>query len=164
MVPRYVSRHLFQPTRVLSQFEDLLGGKQSHRASLRVAQRFQESVPNNDVHLILMSELVKRYHGGVDYFTVTDVTDEQRQTAIRFGFDQLGKLYDHWGVLRFLWFVVAGQKRRSRERSYWYCSEIVAEAYRLAGAPFVEHRTGYVAPADIAASPRVRFAFRLKRE
>ncbi len=116
------------------------------------------------VHLILMRELVRRYHGGIDYFRMIDVTAEQRAGAIGFAFDQMGKRYDRWGLVRFLWFLASGRKHRSRERSYWYCSEIVAEAYRAAGAPFIEGRVGYVSPADIAASPRVDFEFRVKRE
>lgn len=115
------------------------------------------------VHLILVGELVRRYHGGIDYFQMLDVTDEQRASAIHFGFGHLGKPYDRWGLVRFLWFLASGRKHRSRERSYWYCSEIVAEAYRVAGAPFVQGRVGYVSPADIAASPRVKFEFRIKR-
>src|SRR5262245_40236847 len=62
------------------------------------------------VRLILMSELVKRYHGGIDYFAVQEVTDGQRELAIDFAFSQLGKLYDHWGVIRFLWFLLTGRR------------------------------------------------------
>jgi hypothetical protein len=111
-----------------------------------------------------MSELVKRYHGGIDYFAVRDVPGEVRELAVDFGFGQLGKLYDRAGILRFLWFLVAGSRRRSRERSFWYCSEIVAECYRAAGVTLVPGRIGYVSPADLATSPRLSFAFRIKRE
>lgn len=116
------------------------------------------------VHLILMSELVKRYHGGIDYYAVHEAPEIARDAAIDFGFGQLGKLYDHWGLVRFFWFLIGGARRRSRERSFWYCSEIVAECYRAAGVTLVPGRTGYISPADIAASPRVRFAFRIKKE
>ncbi|MDX2168267.1 MAG: YiiX/YebB-like N1pC/P60 family cysteine hydrolase [Deltaproteobacteria bacterium] len=116
------------------------------------------------VHLILMSELVKRYHGGIDYYALRDVPPESRDAAIDFGFGQLGKLYDHAGILRFFWFLLVGARRRSRERSFWYCSEIVAECYRAAGVTLVPGRVGYVSPADLAASPRLAFAFRIKRD
>ena len=115
------------------------------------------------VHLILLSELVKRYHGGIDYFAVPAADATQPERAIDFAFGQLGKLYDHAGMLRFLWFLVGGAKRRSRERSFWYCSEIVAESYRQAGVVLVERRAGYVSPADLAASSRLHFEFRIKR-
>ncbi len=115
------------------------------------------------VRLILMSELVRRYHGGIDYFELLDVTDDQRRGAIGFGFQQLGKLYNHGGLVRFLVYVLTGWKSRRRQRATWFCSEIFVEAYRLQDVRLVPHRAAYAAPADLAASDRVRFVFRVKR-
>lgn len=116
------------------------------------------------VHLILMSELIKRYHGGIDYFRLEESAEEARRKVISFGFQQLGKVYDHKGIMRFLRFLLSGHKARSRERSQWYCSELVDEAFRVAGIPLVTRGRGYVSPADVARSPRLKFAFRVKPE
>ncbi len=116
------------------------------------------------VHLILMSELVKRYHGGIDYFAVREMPDIARETAIDFGFGLLGKLYERRGVARYLWFLLGGDRQRSRERTFWYCSEIVAECYRAAGVVLVPGRIGYLSPSDIAASSLLSFSFRIKKE
>ncbi|MFN7965627.1 MAG: YiiX/YebB-like N1pC/P60 family cysteine hydrolase [Acidobacteriota bacterium] len=114
------------------------------------------------VRLALMSELVKRYHGGIDYFQIEGLTPEQRRTAISFGFQQLGKAYSHRGIIRFFRFLLAGNRERKRSRGSWFCSEIVAEAYRLAGSDLHRRSSAYTSPGDLAASPRVQFAFRIK--
>lgn len=115
------------------------------------------------VRLILMSELVQRYHGGIDYFAVLEVTDAQRRGAVGFGFQQLGKLYNHRGLVRFLVYLVTGRKSRRRQQASWFCSEILVEAYRLQDVRLVPRRAAYTAPADLVTSDRVRFAFRVKR-
>lgn len=114
------------------------------------------------VRLVLMSELVRRYHGGIDYFQVQDLTPEQRRTAISFGFQQMGKQYSHRGILRFFAYLLLGNRERKRSRGSWFCSEIVAEAYRLAGADLHRRSSAYTSPGDLASSPRVQRAFRIK--
>lgn len=114
------------------------------------------------VRLALMSELVRRYHGGIDYFRVDGLLPEARRQAISFGFQQLGKQYSHRGIGRFLSFLLLGGKRRKRGRGAWFCSELVAEAYRLAGADLAPASSAYTSPGDLAASNRARFAFRIK--
>jgi uncharacterized protein YycO len=115
------------------------------------------------VRLILMSELVRRYDGGIDYFEVLDVGEAHRRGAIGFGFQQLGKLYNHAGLVRFLVYIATGRKSRRRQGQVWFCSEIFVEAYRLQGVRLVDQRAAYTAPADLAESARVRFAFPVKR-
>ena len=116
------------------------------------------------VRLVLMSRRTRAYNGGIDYFRVLDVTDEQRRGATAFAFEQLGSRYNTSGILRFLWFLISGNKERARQRGQWFCSEIVAEAYRRQKAPLVErHAAAYTSPADLAASSRVQMAYRIKR-
>jgi hypothetical protein len=117
------------------------------------------------VRLIIMSELVKRYRGGIDYFALVDVGEAARCGAIGFAFQQLGKLYDRAGVLRFLAFVLFGSRVRARARgkNQWLCSEIVNEAYRREGVPLVRVTSSYVSPAALTGSPRVVFRYRVKR-
>jgi len=115
------------------------------------------------VQLALMSRRAREYNGGVDYFRVLDVSEEQRRGAVGFAFQQLGGVYNYPGILRFFWFLLSGDKERVRSRNRWFCSEIVAEAYRLQKAPLVERRAAaYTSPADLARSERVTLAFRIK--
>lgn len=116
------------------------------------------------VRLIVMSELVKRYRGGIDYFAIRDVTAAERRGAIGFGFQQLGKLYDRASILRFLAFLLLGRRVRvrARQQAQWFCSEIVNEAYRGQGIVLVRTTSAYVSPAALASSVRVAFRFRVK--
>jgi hypothetical protein len=122
------------------------------------------------VRLALVSELVKHYEGGIDYFELPNATIEQRNGAISFGFAQLGKLYNTDGVLSFLRFLLTGRKgRRRRGRGgnaeRWFCSEIVTEAYGRQNIKFSRrHSSFYTSPSDVAASALVRFVCRIKKE
>jgi uncharacterized protein YycO len=114
------------------------------------------------VRLVLVSVLVERYHGGIDYFDVLDVEEHQRRGALSFGFQQLGKPYDRPGIWRFLWFLVYGKRRRVREDDLWFCSEIFAEAWRRQRVPLVDAPPDYTAPHDLATSARVRYRYTVK--
>src|SRR5262249_37906475 len=116
------------------------------------------------VRLIILPELVRRYRGGIDYFTVRDVTPQQRRGAVGFAFEQLGKLYNAGGLLRFVPFLLlgAGRRVRARSRAQGLCSGMVNEAYRRQGVVLVPQTSAYVTPADLASSPRLQFRFRVK--
>jgi uncharacterized protein YycO len=120
------------------------------------------------VRLALVSELVKRYAGGIDHFQLPTATPAQRKGAISFAFQQLGKLYDTDGVVGFLRFLITGRKSRSHRRAVnrerWFCSEIVTEAYRRQGFRFAADASAYTSPSDIAASSLVQFVCRIKNE
>jgi uncharacterized protein YycO len=117
------------------------------------------------VRLVLMSRRSRLYNGGIDYFRLRDVTEEQRRGAVSFVFQRLGEPYNYPGILRFLWFLLSGDKERARRRNGWFCSEIVAEAYRLQKAPLVQRQAArYVSPADLARSERVERAFEITRD
>ncbi len=85
------------------------------------------------VRLILMSEVMHRYHGGIDYYEVHRAAPEQRDGAVGVCFQQLGKLYDRPGIVRFLLAIVFDWKPSAREDQAWFCSELVAAAYRAQG-------------------------------
>jgi uncharacterized protein YycO len=114
------------------------------------------------VRLVLLSELVKNYHGGIDYFETLDVTKDQRCGAISFGFQQLGKLYDKAGIVRFFWYIVSQQKPAAEVDDIWFCSEIVCEAYRRQQVDICPTVSSYTSPHDIAKSSRVRYRYTLK--
>lgn len=116
------------------------------------------------VRLIIMSELVKRYRGGIDYFALRGVIAAERRGAIGFAFQQLGKLFDRAGLLRFLAFLLFGSRARvrARHKAQWFCSEMVNEAYRGQGVVLARTTSSYVSPAALAASDRLAFRFRVK--
>ncbi len=116
------------------------------------------------VRLILMSEVLRRYHGGVDYYEVPRATTEQRAGAVAFCFQQLGRLYDRPGLLRFGAALVLGRKLATREDQSWFCSELVAAAYRKQGLSLAAERPTYTSPADLAVSPELKLKLVLKRE
>jgi hypothetical protein len=116
------------------------------------------------VRLILMSELMRRYHGGIDYFEMRDAAPEQRQGAISFCFAQLDTLYDRAGISRFVIAIVFNRKPVVREDQQWFCPELVAAAYRAQGFSLAPESAAYTSPADLAVSPELKLRYVLKRE
>ena len=114
------------------------------------------------VRLMLLSELVKSYHGGIDYFEPIEVSTKQRCGAVSFGFEQLGKLYDRAGIVRFLQYIIMGEKPAAVADDFWFCSEIVCEAYRKQGVELCQMVASYTSPNDIATSARARYLYTLK--
>lgn len=115
------------------------------------------------VRVVLMSHMKDRYDGGIDAFEVLDATEDQRRGVISFAFPQLGKPYDMAGLVRFLWFILFGRRRRGGVDRRWFCSEIVAEAWRRQGLKLADRPAGYTSPQDLAASPKLRFRFTIKK-
>lgn len=116
------------------------------------------------VRLILMSEVVRQYHGGIDYYRLREATEGQRRGALGFCLQQLGKLYDRAGLLRFLAMLALRHKPRAWRDRYWFCSELVAAAYRAQGITLAAERPAYTSPADLAVSPLLELAFVIKPE
>jgi uncharacterized protein YycO len=116
------------------------------------------------VRLILMSEVMRRYHGGIDYYEVGGAAPEQRDGVIAFCFQQLGKLYDRPGIVRFLGAILFDHKPAVRQDQAWFCSELVAAAYRAHGLPLAPVSASYTTPADLAVSPELKLRYVLKRE
>jgi uncharacterized protein YycO len=114
------------------------------------------------VRLLLMSELMKRYDGGIDYYEVVRATPKQRRHAIAFCFEQLGKLYDKVGILRFLLLLLFRRKLAAAEDQAWFCSELAAAAYRKQDLPLAPEMAEYTSPNDLALSPEVRLRYTLK--
>lgn len=113
------------------------------------------------VRLVLMSQLMGRYRGGIDYFEV-EAADEVRRRAISWSFTQLGKLYDTRGILHYAWTLLTGNAERARRDDQWFCSEFVAAAFARAGLPLVDRAAAYTTPSDLVRAERVRLRFTLK--
>jgi uncharacterized protein YycO len=116
------------------------------------------------VRLIMMSEVMRRYHGGIDYYEVHRAAAKQRHGAIAFCFNQLGKLYDRPGIVRFLIAILFNRRPAVREDQAWFCSELVAAAYRAQGLALAPVSASYTSPADLAISPELKLRYVLKRE
>lgn len=116
------------------------------------------------VRLVLISEVLARYHGGIDHFDVPRATDEQRSGALGFAFQQLGKLYDRRGLWRFLLAILTARRPRVREDQAWFCSELVAAAYRKQGLALVPESSSFTSPADLALSRELSLRCVVKRE
>jgi len=113
------------------------------------------------VRLCLMSELARRYAGGIDYFAV-DAAVEARHQAVSFGFQQLGRPFDYLGLARFFLFLSLGLRPRPRRDTRWFCAELVAEAYRRQGIPLTRDPSCYATPRALVEGPRARKLFTIK--
>ena len=116
------------------------------------------------VRLILVSEIMRRHRAGIDYYEVISASDAQRSGAIAFCFQQLGKVYDRPGLLRFAVAILFGRKLSAREDQSWFCSELVAAAYARQGLTLATKRATYTSPADLALSRELRLKLVLRRE
>jgi uncharacterized protein YycO len=116
------------------------------------------------VRLIRVSELVRRYHGGIDHFALPEAQDTQRRRAVSFAFRQLGKLYNTLGIVRYTVALLLDRKGYSKRTGEWFCSELVAAAYAHQGYDLVSNdEDAYTSPSDLATSPRVQLVCTIKR-
>ena len=113
------------------------------------------------VSLGLMSEVAKRYAGGIDYFEV-DLPAAVRHRATLFALEQLGKPFDFMGLVRFFLFLALGLRARARIDRRWFCAELVAEAYRRQGFEVARSPSCYASPCDLASSDRLRYVHTVK--
>jgi hypothetical protein len=115
--------------------------------------RFRERVycleaVKGGVRLAPLSWLVRVYPGKIHYFTL-EADPQQRQAALGFAFEQLCRPYDTIGLFRFGLALALGRPRSERKDERWFCSELVAEAYRGAGVPLTAELPSYASPADL---------------
>jgi hypothetical protein len=115
--------------------------------------RFRERVycleaVGGGVRLAPLSWLVGVYHGEIHYFTL-EADPKERQAALGFAFEQLCRRYDKIGLVRFGLTLLFGLRRSPHQDDRWFCSELVAQAYRVAGAPLTAELPSYASPADL---------------
>lgn len=82
----------------------------------------------------------------VDAFQVLGATEETWRQVEDFMRSQVGKPYDFLGIIRFLF-------RLDSANEAWFCSELVAEAFALAGIPLLNREAHRISPACIGSSP-----------
>ena len=141
----------------------LTGSQYSHvgLAYLFEARVYCLEAVGSGVRLCLMSELARRYAGGIDYVAV-DAGDEARRQAVSFGFQQLGRSFDYLGLARFFVFLTLGLRPRARRDTRWFCAELVAEAYRRQGIRLTSDPSCYATPRALVEGPRVKKLFTIK--
>lgn len=76
-----------------------------------------------------------------------ELTAEQADkffTALK---SQLGKGYDWWGIIGFT------LRKDWHKENAWFCSELVAWAFKQAGKPVICEKSSMVTPRDLTISP-----------
>jgi uncharacterized protein YycO len=79
---------------------------------------------------------------------VIKLLPQQREQILNFLNQQLGKAYDWKAVIN-----VLNYKRDWRENDKWFCSELVARAFEIAGIRLLNKPCGRITPADVVSSP-----------
>jgi uncharacterized protein YycO len=107
------------------------------------------------VRLSPVSMLLEHYPDGIYYFGL-DAGEPVRETALGFGLQQLCRPYD---ILGLVWFAVAhifALKRTDGQDGRWFCSELVAAAYRSAEFPLTDGLPCYASPADLINGQKLK--------
>lgn len=82
----------------------------------------------------------------VDKFVIRGATPAQWIMVEDYMRSQVGQPYDYLGILRFL-------LRLDSHNTAWFCSELLAEAWREAGLPLLIRPSHQISPQCIATSP-----------
>lgn len=88
----------------------------------------------------------------VDVFAVSSEGHVQRTVIRHFMISQIGKPYDWPGVFRFM---TRGKDPDSDNPPHWFCSRLVACAYRYAGIPLLWAPDWKMNPTDCTYSLRI---------
>lgn len=89
----------------------------------------------------------------IDLFDI-DLTPQQKYDIEQFMRWQIGKKYDYWSVLAFVFLT---SKPRKRDSNRWFCSEIIFAAFQYAGVNLLERVAAWkVAPVTLAYSTHIR--------
>lgn len=70
--------------------------------------------------------------------------------VLDYALNELGKPYDWKGVLNFI-----THKRNWQEDDRWFCSELVAYAFKRAGRPIINNDSYRVTPGDLLLSQKL---------
>jgi hypothetical protein len=106
------------------------------------------------VRLSPVSLLLEHYPDGI-YFFGLGAEEPVREAALGFGFRQLCRPYDVLGLVWFALALIFGRRRPEGSDQRWFCSELVAAAYRMAGLPLTGGLPCYASPADLINGGRL---------
>ncbi|MEO0446441.1 MAG: YiiX/YebB-like N1pC/P60 family cysteine hydrolase [Verrucomicrobiota bacterium] len=113
---------------------------------------FYESVPLRGVSV---SPAARRLAGTPHtvYALTEPLTERQKEELIVFLQDQLGKSYDYSGVLRF---VSRRAMPESTAEDFWFCSELVIEAFAKVGKILLRAPGWKITPEALSYSPALK--------
>jgi uncharacterized protein YycO len=112
------------------------------------------------VRLAPVSRLLHHYPDGIFYCTL-GAADPARETALGFGFQQLSLPYDVLGLVRFALALIFATRRPVKPDQRWFCSELVAAAYRIAEFPLTDELPCYASPVDLINGHKLELRGRL---
>ena len=112
------------------------------------------------VRLIPVSRLLDHYPDGVFYCGL-GAAEAARETALGFGFQQLCLPYDVLGLVRFAFVLIFARRIPVKPDNRWFCSELVAAAYRIAGFPLTDELPCYASPVDLINGHKLELRGRL---
>lgn len=114
------------------------------------------------VRLAPVSRLLDHYPNGIFYCGL-GASEPARETALGFGFQQLSLPYDVFGLVRFALALIFATRRPVKPDQRWFCSELVAAAYRIAGFPLTDELPCYASPVDLINGHKLELRGRLTR-
>jgi hypothetical protein len=127
-------------------------------------------VTGKGVHTLLLSEEIAAYEGVVEVFRVTaqHAPKFRSEVAVAEACMHVGRPYAFSHLLGFAADVLTfGMLKRvrsnARDRRAFFCSQLVARAYRRAGVDLSRYGDAATAPADIAVSSRVEWVHAFAR-
>ncbi len=122
-----------------------------------------------------LSYSVKRYKGGVDWYSCNEenppdkqLDADKRLKMIKFAQKELGRPYPLGKLISFLFLFLLKRKTTEEDRLRRYdteftCSEYVARVYNYIGLDLMKYRADrFTSPKDIANSPLLKYRGTLK--
>ncbi len=106
-----------------------------------------------------LSQSVRRYKGGVDWFCCVKPVDDKRLEMIKFAQKELGHRFSLPKLISFLFKFLFRRRTTEEARLKRYekaliCSEYVARIYKSVDLDLVKYKADrFTSPADIANSP-----------
>lgn len=84
-----------------------------------------------------------------------DLTEEQKKLVVEKALNYVGKRYDYWGVIKWLFrLLTRPQKYLLRSSKRYYCSGLVDRIFQDAGIDlFPNRKAGDVMPVELESSP-----------
>ena len=127
---------------------------------------------NKGVIATPLSENLRRYKGGVDFFQVEqELSEEKRLMMLQFAQMQLGKSFNLWALLKSGMRVVLGLSLTDKDGAFrhpagrYFCSQFVSDIYKKGGVDLdIDLSSTRTSPDAIAKSPLLKFRGVLKRD
>jgi len=122
------------------------------------------------VHTLTLSEEIKEYEGVVEVFRVAAqyAPKFRADIAVAEACQHVGRPYAYTHLLGFAADVLTfglmkGARSNARDRRAFFCSQLVARAYRRAGVDLSKYADAATAPGDIITSHRVEWVHAFAR-